>query len=58
MAHIFILTKVSINLTKITPLARSPLLICRNMGDLKKSHYWSHLSDNMFHPMKMAIARP
>ena len=45
------------NLNKIWSLTSSPLLIYHGVRDLRKSHYGSHASDPMYHPMKMAIAR-
>jgi len=27
------------------------------MRDPRKTHYWAHASDPMYHPMKMVIAR-
>ena len=38
-------------------IAFSPLLMCGGMGDLKKHHCKSHMSDPMHHPMKMVIVR-
>ena len=40
-------THSQINLIKITSLTPSPLLICHIVGDPKKHHYCSHVSDPM-----------
>ena len=46
-----------LNLIKSRTLPCSPLLICYRVKDLRKSHYRSHMSDPMYHPMKMVIVR-
>jgi len=41
-------------LIKIICVTRSSLLICRGLGDLRKTH---NGSDHMYHAMQMAVAR-
>jgi len=41
------------NVIKITSLTCSPLLVCHDVGDLKKHNYGSHVSDlDMYHTIQ------
>ena len=48
-----------LNVIKIKSLTCSPLLICCSVGDLRKPHYGSHVSDPRpeYHPMRMVNVR-
>jgi hypothetical protein len=43
------------NLIKIRSLTCHPLMMCHDVGDLRKSNYGSHASVHIFHPMKMGL---
>jgi hypothetical protein len=48
-----------LNVIKIKSLTCSPLLICCSVGDLRKPHYGSRVSDPRpeYHPMRMVNVR-